>query len=661
MPCTGCPKGQYTDTTGNTACLTCSWPGTTFTTGSTSCTGFTLAAPPSLNLAVLVITLTLLVGCSAFLKGDALAFIAMVAGPNLDLLSDILYISSVVFYSKILLAAAIITFSIPILFFGYVLYSLEAAPYCFPLPLFHLVGNKVLFLGVQKGRPAINGEPVWSGYLDTLYKIVLLGLIWVGMVLAQGFIFVYIALWGCLHLILWAPLFLLGFILFQMKILAVGRVYNWWFSVWTQDREYDTDKSVQIYLLQQSLLVEFSCETIPQLSVQVANSVGVGDFPPVAIFSVAMSAALALEGLYKYGYYMLFRGYPLELVPLNSFGGFIKADFIEEAAERKSETSKAIVVHGHVRDKHLLRLRALGPQGMETLREEVLAMIADDIKKNVGRSLAALLEEKGVLFPNGSSAMKDFSPSDLLKLGDKLASQRKRRKVKEYLYMLKLQQTDEMARKPLSAEEYEEASRTGALKSLTSLQGGTLANSEVADSDSESTSMAGRLRKFAQVFTGKTTEPDEGKNKNAAPEQSPLLAPLLSETDVEGSKRLLLSDGAVPDTRSSIMAAQTENAAPQSFLSSILSPAPAAQWPGGTKKKKQRKLFNFASTSPLSPPPESQSLPAEFIDLEGRESTSEAQALLNPTRSDEDTETENPIRVSPGSSSSSSAGDDDSN
>ena len=74
------------------------------------------------------------------------------------------------------------------------------------------------------------------------------------------------------NILLHTPFFivwlLLGFYLHQVKSMSIGRVWTWWFRVWTGTNKFDITAAVDTGLMNESLFAEFVCETLPQLLIQ---------------------------------------------------------------------------------------------------------------------------------------------------------------------------------------------------------------------------------------------------------------------------------------------------------------------------------------------------------------------------------------------------------
>jgi hypothetical protein len=118
-----------------------------------------------------------------------------------------------------------------------------------------------------------------------------------------------------LFLVVWL---FVGLFLYQTKMLAIGKVWNTWFYTWTQCNDYNKEISLDASVLNESLFYEFLFETVPQIAIQSINNslIYKGNIPPVSLFSLAMSIFIAINGIYRYGYYLLWKGTKFDEIPL---------------------------------------------------------------------------------------------------------------------------------------------------------------------------------------------------------------------------------------------------------------------------------------------------------------------------------------------------------
>ena len=171
--------------------------------------------------------------------------------------------------------------------------------------------------------------------------------------------------------------FAAGLFLFATKVMAIRRVHNWWYYVWTGCRQHDKEIEIDISLLNEALFAEFLFESLPQMVVQSMNNTLTQLWNPIGIFSMCLSVAVMLNGLYRYGYYSFWLGYSIQNVPTEISIGGIKVSV--ENADDKDKLQEKSAHQGAVVDiesskpaamqELLIRLKYT-----DFLRKEVFAM-----------------------------------------------------------------------------------------------------------------------------------------------------------------------------------------------------------------------------------------------------------------------------------------------
>lgn len=103
------------------------------------------------------------------------------------------------------------------------------------------------------------------------------------------------------------PLFVLGGILYTTRILAHKKCYNWWFGQWTGSDEFAIEGELNGHLLAVSQLIDVFIETIPQLCLQIGNSLAIHEVQMMTLVSFAVSGAAILNSLYDYFYFLVIK------------------------------------------------------------------------------------------------------------------------------------------------------------------------------------------------------------------------------------------------------------------------------------------------------------------------------------------------------------------
>jgi len=214
---------------------------------------------------------------------------------------------------------------VPNLIFLYELVRLDVA---IPTNTFfpgYYITPSIVWLGVVDGYPSYNNMRLTLISFEThdsVPKIVNFLFTWIVVTLLQVlYLLIYLA-WLVMItptiILFWL---LLGIFFFQTKLLSIGAVWNFWVSFWIGRNEFDRrmltkrNDALDYDIFNKSLLAEFLFETVPQLIVQSINSKLTGTLTNIAIFSITLSSYSVLNGVYKYGYHVLWLGKNIADVP----------------------------------------------------------------------------------------------------------------------------------------------------------------------------------------------------------------------------------------------------------------------------------------------------------------------------------------------------------
>ena len=157
---------------------------------------------------------------------------------------------------------------------------------------------------------------------DSLPKVFAYYMTWVLVVVGQLATIVSYISWVFMMTGFMGLWFAIGLFLFATKVMAIRRVHNWWYHVWTGTDKHDKEVEIDVSLLNEALFAEFIFESLPQMVVQSMNNTLTQLWNPIGIFSMCLSVAVMLNGLYRYGYYSFWLGYSIQNVPTEiSFGG----------------------------------------------------------------------------------------------------------------------------------------------------------------------------------------------------------------------------------------------------------------------------------------------------------------------------------------------------
>ncbi len=319
--CTACAVGMYSSDIGSVECSPCGAFAANIHEASTSCPHFSLHASAFTyySLGSFVTALFL----SALLFAGENVYIMFVLGlfPFLDIVSDMIYILSIKFWSFELFICAIVFFVVPSSMFVYKLIKMRACPRLIQFVGVEVMQDQYIWLSVSPdGSPLINGQRSSLSYEehDGIEKLVWFWVLWALLVAFQVVFLMLCLFWYCFASVLLLAWLFAGLFLYQTKMLAIGKVWNTWFYTWSQSTDYHKEISLDASVLNESLFHEFMLETVPQIAIQSINNSLIynGNFPAISLFSLAMSLFIAINGVYRYGYYLLWKGIKFDEIPL---------------------------------------------------------------------------------------------------------------------------------------------------------------------------------------------------------------------------------------------------------------------------------------------------------------------------------------------------------
>ena len=319
--CTACPLDTYNTMIGSVQCTPCGAFAANIHEASTSCPHFALHASSftyvSLGSFVTILFL------SALLFAGENAYIMFILGlfPFLDILSDMVYILSIKFWSFELFICAIVFFVVPSFMFVFKLSRMKAYPRLIKFAGLTITDGVYLWLSVSPdGSPLVNGERLTLSYLehDGIEKLVWYWVFWILLLTAQVVFVALSIVWQFVSIVLAIAWLFTGLFLYQTKMLAIGKVWNTWFYTWTQCSDFDKEIGLDASVLNESLFYEFMLETVPQIAIQSVNNslIYTGNLPAISLFSLAISIFIAINGIYRYGYYLLWKGIKFDEIPL---------------------------------------------------------------------------------------------------------------------------------------------------------------------------------------------------------------------------------------------------------------------------------------------------------------------------------------------------------
>jgi hypothetical protein len=306
--CTACPMDYYSASQGAIECTACTRPFATASAkhgGYASCTAIQIGLSVGVTSALVLCLLGLFIGALYFAEDlKVVAFVIMMF-PTLDILSDLAYILSNRYASIPLFVCGIVFFFTPNIIFFHKLNEIGAYP-SFCLQYFY---KEESWDGINKlqNKKGIYDKVFWIQHETWVNRIVMFPLQCITAIPAVVLIcitFPFYFVWS-----------IIGLYIFQCKVLSIGRVWTMWMYVWTGHNGFRKEVKVDTGILNESLFAEFLSETLPQLVIQGVNNKLIGMWTPMAIFSACLSITIAVNGVYRYGYYTIWLGMNIDDVP----------------------------------------------------------------------------------------------------------------------------------------------------------------------------------------------------------------------------------------------------------------------------------------------------------------------------------------------------------
>jgi hypothetical protein len=230
-----------------------------------------------------------LLDLSSYPWGPALELFMFVVIPVTDTATDLAYLLTTQFYLNYFFYAALLAFLIPNFAFCWLLYKREVL---FKAHMYMPCFDKLPMNDVVNDNLA---NATWSVFIRIPYAI--------------------------LNLPFLAPKLVLGMLLNSTKVFAIGGVYNRWMQLWTASEKHGTASFIDAEVLNESVYMEILGETFPQVIIQVWNNYAINPnilgWGTVNILSLAVTVINTFNGLWKIGYYKLYRGISLVDIPIS--------------------------------------------------------------------------------------------------------------------------------------------------------------------------------------------------------------------------------------------------------------------------------------------------------------------------------------------------------
>ncbi len=289
--CTKCSMNYYTSDFGCSECTECEWPFTTYEIGSDSCSAVYLDIHGALLLSPIVMVAFIFVFGLWSVSSHRLAISLVLLFPTIDIVTDMLYLLHTRFYNVYLFGACIVFLLLSSSTFIFILFQEKLYPRMYGFDWI----SWCWWIGVSNGYPTVNGDIKVTSFSshDSLPKVIYLLLCWVTFVLAQCICGIPVFILIGLHSPFYVFWLMIGALLFQMKMVAVGPVLNFWIYIWSDNQvaktKLEENHIINATYFNISSVNSLVLETVPQLLIQCINSSLVSNWSTIGAVSIAMS------------------------------------------------------------------------------------------------------------------------------------------------------------------------------------------------------------------------------------------------------------------------------------------------------------------------------------------------------------------------------------
>jgi hypothetical protein len=295
--CTECDLNYYSSKAGSRKCTECDWPFSTYKTGSDMCSAVHLDIHGPLLLSPIIVVIIIFILALWSVPDHRLGIFLICLFPTIDIITDILYLLHTRFYDVYLFAACVAFLIISSSSIVYILFQKKLYPRMYGYDWI----SWCWWIGVTNGYPSVNGVIKVTSFNshDSLPKVLYLLLCWLTFMSAQCICGIPLFFLIILHSPFYVLWLIVGAILFQMKMIALSPVWNFWISIWSDNKLADNKNLEKNHIVNTayfnvSSVSTLVLETFPQLIIQCINSSLVSTWSTIGAVSIAMSGMCVL-------------------------------------------------------------------------------------------------------------------------------------------------------------------------------------------------------------------------------------------------------------------------------------------------------------------------------------------------------------------------------
>ena len=330
---------MYTSVIGSLSCEYCKTPYTSLKVGESACDAYYLNVDIPAVGGIAGLFMFIFFTCLFTLRKPAKIILtfAIILVPAMDFILDFLYILSVQFVNEGLFDASLFVFLFSLAFqLGRSISRKDVSLYSYLHTMFP-IRQKTIILDYNSGSRKLT---VHRGGDSKSRDIPVCSCDALGMCCLRAFQCLTWSIWYVALCVPYTPWLLLGAILGQLQLLAIGAVRNFWFSVWTYSYRFDVDWDIHTVVLNKSVQNQFLSSSLFQLGIQLYNSLRLRDITgkvnAVAVMSPVLSTLMIMNVLCRfYLYAVIYKGYAFDDI------SFVLATKIDAQTVRDQKLSDA--------------------------------------------------------------------------------------------------------------------------------------------------------------------------------------------------------------------------------------------------------------------------------------------------------------------------------
>jgi hypothetical protein len=311
--CTKCSIGTYQNSRGQRLCKECPYPRTNVEEGSSDCSSIYYELKNSIFY-VAAATGALWIFVLILLRNEPFmgAIVLNLLLPSFDAFTNIAYLLSTKYYNVALFLLLVFALSHSIITFSLKLFLLRPIPgWRNHIPTW----SRLWWLGYRTGTdvipyPTSNGKRITifieNEIHDSLYKLLWEAFVWILCIFGQTLYTILTFSSDCflyvIFLIFW---FSVGVVFELSNTLAIGRVWDLWFRLWTESEDFtELEITVDTSMMNYGFLNRLLLETFPSAIIQIINNVALKKpWTPIAILSFIASLFTFANLIYRYVFY----------------------------------------------------------------------------------------------------------------------------------------------------------------------------------------------------------------------------------------------------------------------------------------------------------------------------------------------------------------------